>query len=51
MMEADFDEPNRRTVRDVIARLGLADVCAFSISWCDCEAIHEEQKLLPTGRS
>ena len=42
MMEADIDEPNRRTVRDVIARLGLADVRAFSLTWRDCETMLQQ---------
>ena len=42
MMEADIDEPNRRTVRDVIARLGLADVLAFNLSWRDCETMLQQ---------
>ncbi len=42
MMEADFDEQNRQTVRDVIARLGLADVRAFSLTWRDCETMLQQ---------
>lgn len=37
MMEADFDEKHYDTTRAVVARLGLADVRAFSLSWSDCE--------------
>lgn len=33
MMEADFDE----TLRDIVSRLGLADVKAFGMTWEDCE--------------
>jgi len=34
MMEADFEE---ETSRDIVARLGLADVQAFGIAWEDYE--------------
>jgi|Deesub1362A_J573_1020465.scaffolds.fasta_scaffold20276_2 hypothetical protein len=37
MMEADFDERDLETLRDIIGRLGLADVKAFGITWDDCE--------------
>jgi cobyrinic acid a,c-diamide synthase len=37
MMKADFEEKHIDTVRDIVARLGLADVRAFSLSWSDCE--------------
>jgi len=35
MMEGDFEE---ETLRDIIARLGLADVQAFGIPWEDYES-------------
>ncbi len=37
MMEADFDERDFQTLRDIVSRLGLADVKAFGLSWKDCE--------------
>jgi len=37
MMEADFEEKNLEMVRDIVSRIGLADVRAFGISWEDCE--------------
>jgi len=37
MMEGDFDERDFETLRDVVSRLGLADVKAFGITWDDCE--------------
>ncbi len=37
MMEADFDERDFNTLRDIVGRLGLADVKAFGLSWSDCE--------------
>jgi len=36
MMEADFEEKDYATLRDIISRLGLADVKAFGITWDDC---------------
>lgn len=39
MMDADFDEAEAETLRDALARLGLADVRAFGLTWEDCEAI------------
>ncbi len=35
MMEADFEE---ETLRDIVARLGLADVQAFGLTWEDYES-------------
>jgi hypothetical protein len=37
MMEADFDERDYETLRDIVSRLGLADVKAFGITWEDSE--------------
>jgi cobyrinic acid a,c-diamide synthase len=37
IMEGDFDESETETLRTVIARLGVADVRAFGLSWPDCE--------------
>jgi len=37
MMEGTFDDPDFETLRDIISRLGLADVRAFGLSWEDCE--------------
>ena len=37
MMEADFDTRNLETLRDIVSRLGLADVKAFGMTWEDCE--------------
>jgi len=36
LMEADFDEKSFELVRDIVARLGLADVREFGLSWDDC---------------
>jgi len=37
MMEEDFDPSNFATIRDILSRLGLANVREFSLSWEDCE--------------
>ena len=39
MMEADFEETYCETIRDTIARLGLADVQAFELTWEDYASI------------
>ena len=37
MMEASFGAENGEHIRDVVARLGVADVRAFGLTWEDCE--------------
>jgi hypothetical protein len=37
MMEGDFEEEHFDAIRDVVARLGLADVRAFGLTWEECE--------------
>ena len=37
MMEDDFEEAYYDAIRDAIARLGLADVRAFGLTWEDCQ--------------
>jgi len=39
MMEDDFEEAHYDTIRDVVARLGLANVQAFGLTWEDCASI------------
>ncbi len=39
MQEEEFEEGNFEAVRHVIARLGVADVRAFGLSWEDCEEL------------
>ncbi len=36
MREGDFAEEDYETLRDIVARLGLADVVAFGLTWEDC---------------
>jgi hypothetical protein len=37
MMEGEFETQHFTAIRDVIARLGVADVRAFGLTWDDCE--------------
>ena len=37
MMDGEFDEHEIDTLRTVVARLGVADVRAFGLTWDDCE--------------
>lgn len=37
MMEGEFAEEGYEAIRDVVSRLGLADVRAFGLTWEDCE--------------
>jgi hypothetical protein len=36
MMDADFEKASFNLIRDITARLGLADVREFGLSWDDC---------------
>jgi hypothetical protein len=37
MMDGEFDLKDVTVLRDVVARLGVADVRAFGLAWEDCE--------------
>ena len=37
MMGGDFDEDNYEILRDIVSRLGVADVKTFVITWEECE--------------
>jgi hypothetical protein len=37
LMESDLEEGNSEVIAAVLARLGVADVRAFGLSWEDCE--------------
>jgi hypothetical protein len=39
MMEDDFEDVYCDSIRDAVARLGLADVQAFGLTWEDCASI------------
>jgi hypothetical protein len=42
MMEDDFDAAYYDAIRDAVARLGLAEVQAFGLTWEDCQRIFKE---------
>ena len=37
MMDADFDPSDFDNIRDIVARIGLADVRVLGLTWQDCE--------------
>jgi hypothetical protein len=39
MMDGEFEPHDFTAIRDVVARLGLADVRAFGLTWEDCEQL------------
>ncbi len=39
MMEGEFEHEHFTEIRDVVARLGVADVRAFTLTWDDCEQL------------
>lgn len=39
MLDGALDEPEAATISAVVARLGLADVRAFGLTWEDCESL------------
>jgi hypothetical protein len=39
MMDGELEDVDHDAIRDAVARLGLADVRAFGLTWEDCEAI------------
>jgi hypothetical protein len=39
MAEADFEEAYYDAIRNAVARLGLADVQAFGLTWDDCTSL------------
>ena len=39
MQEGAFADPDAALLRDVVARLGVADVRAFGLAWEDCEEL------------
>jgi hypothetical protein len=38
-MDSEFDPTSLPTIRDVVERIGLADVRAFGPTWDDCEQL------------
>ena len=39
MMEGAFEREHLADIRDVVARLGVADVRTFGLAWEDCEQL------------
>jgi cobyrinic acid a,c-diamide synthase len=39
MMDGEFDPTYLPTIHDVVARIGVADVRAFGLTWEDCEQL------------
>jgi HD-like signal output (HDOD) protein len=39
LMESEFDPAHFGTIRDAVARLGVAHVRAFGLAWEDCEQL------------
>lgn len=39
LYEAEFEEENLEMLRDIIARMGVADVREFGLTWDDCTDI------------
>ena len=37
IQENDFEKENFNNIRDILAKLGFADVRAFGLNWEDCE--------------
>lgn len=42
LMEGEFSEEGLEDVRDVVARLGVADVRAFGLTWEECRELLEK---------
>ena len=42
MRDGEFDPEHLDTLRNVVSRLGLADVRAFGLTWEDCESFLRE---------
>ena len=42
LMEGDFEEKHFDAIRDVVARLGLAEVRAFGLTWEECENLLQQ---------
>jgi len=39
MMDGEFEREHFTDIRDVVARLGVADVRTFGLAWEDCEQL------------
>lgn len=47
LMKGDFDEADTAVLTQVIARLGVADVRAFGLTWEDCEELLNHLGFIP----
>jgi hypothetical protein len=47
LMEGEFDEAGAAAISKVIARLGVADVQAFGLTWEDCEELLNQLGFVP----
>ena len=55
ILDAQFEGDDGLVVRDVVARLGLADVRAFGLTWEDCEQLlarlgYSARVMIQTGK-
>ena len=39
LLESDYEDDDKLTIRNALAQLGLVDVKAFGLEWKDCESI------------
>lgn len=39
LLDGEFDPTHLSTIRDVVARIGVADVRSFGLTWEDCEKL------------
>jgi len=39
MLDGEFEEKDAAAISAVVARLGVADVRAFGLTWADCEEL------------
>ena len=47
LMEGGFEEADAAAIAKVIARLGIADVRAFGLTWEDCEELLIQLGFVP----
>ena len=47
MMDGELDERDAATLSSVIARLGVADVRAFGLTWDDCDELLRKLGFAP----
>ncbi|HEX4265360.1 MAG TPA: hypothetical protein VH597_13565 [Verrucomicrobiae bacterium] len=47
LMDGEFDERDAKALSSVVARLGVADVRAFGLTWEDCEELLRKLGFVP----